>query len=418
MSNAAILRLIGWYLLGVPLISSLNGLSMHLLGVSVLGPIYHALFSALLIGVALVSGVVEKSWGTITLLFGTFAALVATQLASGFSLPADVGQLYKWFMPLLLFAVYYRWSYFQTDEGRAALVTVFQRLPVWYSALITLSLVVYVLTGFEATVFEQGVRRFSGFTWAYNPVVNAFFICGYVNYFVGETSLLRTLFYVFAFYNLRSKTSIIYFTLAALGLVRRMWGAAWRFGVLRWAGAVPVTAAVLWIGLRASLQATTIYGGGTGSQSSVTRFVQEVQWRGVLAAVALADIPQWPTANLLVGNGMEIDRRLVDPMWASTIGVAKFGDVDLTKSNKAPELDFLGPVDIFGLVGMACFVAVFYLYPLIVARSRMFRRYYVLLIVLSLLSGHLINNPEATTLLVFFILLARDYPGVHRGMVS
>ena len=61
MTNSLILRLVAWYLLGVPLVTSINGLSMHLFGVSLVGPLYHAAFSLLLIAAALISDSVAKS---------------------------------------------------------------------------------------------------------------------------------------------------------------------------------------------------------------------------------------------------------------------------------------------------------------------------------------------------------------------
>jgi hypothetical protein len=416
VSNSFILRLVSWYLLGVPLVTSINGLSMHILGVSLVGPLYHAAFSLILIGMALISDSVEKSWTSIATLFGIFGLIVGVQLAEGFSYLSDIGTLYRWFMPLLLFAVYWRWSYLRTDEGRAALVSVFHVVPLWYSGLIITSFLVYLLTGFQATLFEEGAKRFTGFTWAFNPVVNVFFICAYVNFLLETTSLVRTSIYGFAFFNLLSKTTLAYYAVAALGVARRSWQRAKPFGALRSVVAVPAMALVLALGVRQSLTSAAIiaasYGGGPQGVSATSLYKEQVVQRGAWAAFAVQDIPQWPAVNLVFGNGIEVDRRLINPLWAASIGVAQYRDVELGKGNKTSELDVLGPLDMFGFVGMTCFAAVFYVYPFVVTRLPAFRLYYTLLVGLSLLSGHLINNPQATTLLVFFILVTRDY--VHR----
>src|SRR5712664_2652927 len=103
--------------MGVPLVTSVNGLSLHLLGLSAVGPIYHGVFSLLLIAIALASDQVEKGWAIIAVLFGTFILLVSAQLVAGFSYASDIGTLYKWFMPLLLFAAYFRWRYLRTSEA-------------------------------------------------------------------------------------------------------------------------------------------------------------------------------------------------------------------------------------------------------------------------------------------------------------
>jgi hypothetical protein len=396
---------------------SINGLSMHVLGISVVGPAYHGVCSLLLIGVALISDNVAKSWATIILLFGVFSLIVAAQLVAGFSYPSDIGILYKWFMPLLLFGVYYRWSYLRTREGRVAMVSVFQRIPLWYSGLIVLSLVVYLLTGFEATVFEESVGRFTGFSWGYNYTVNALLICAYFNYLVEGTSFPRTVFYGFGFFNLRSKTAFAYFAVAAVGLAKRLWHGNKQFGALRGVMVVPCLALVLAFGIRESLRSAAIYGGELGVSLS-RRYGEEVATRGAWAVFAIQDVPTWPIANLLIGNGVEIDRRVLNPLWATSIGVAKYRRSDLDRQNKAIELDFLGPLDMLGVCGMVCFVAVFYIYPFAVTRMRGFRPYYAFIVALSLLAGHVINNPEVTPLLVFFILLARDYGSAAQNRTS
>ena len=408
MPNATILFFICVYLALTPVVTSVNGLSLILLDISAIGPLYHALFSASLLAIGLGSPVVRKSWRLIAVAFGVFGGLVAAQLAAGYSGVGDLGILYKWFMPLLLFAVYFRWDYLGTPAAQRQMIGLFQQLPMVYATLIFVSAAAYLLTGFEATMFEAGTLRFSGFTFAYNPTVNAMFLCGYVAYVVAPVGPLRTIVYSAAFLLLRSKTAIAYLAMALLAPLRRLMPRARSFGVLRGLMAAPVVFLVLTLGVYQTYQAADPTRQTTERGLDLTWFAQKlVENRVDWLIFTATDLPQWPRANLLVGNGMNIDRRFINPTWWAMIGQQRYLSQPLSRTDKNPELDLLGPLDLFGVIGLACFLAAFYVYPFRVIRLPFFRPFYAVMLFLSVFSRHLINNPQTTPLLVFFILTLR-----------
>ena len=412
MPNPTLLFFIIVYLAGVPLITSINGLSLILLKISAVGPTYHAAFTAGLLIVGLLSRNVEKSWRLIVVLFGIFGVLVAVQLGAGFSNVSDLGTLYKWFMPLLLFAVYERWSYLRDPVARRRLVALFQFLPAAYGTLITISALVYVTTGFEATTFEKGTHRFSGFAFAFNPTINALFLCAYVNFLLEPVGLLRMVAYCGSFTLLKSKTAVAYVAMALMAPFRTRWRQARRWGVVRVLVTVPLVIMTLTLGAMETLKALDPTGHVKSSEGRITvERVGQLLVEGRLDWLIFyaTDLPQWSPLNLAIGNGLNIDRRLLNPVWWATLGSAKYESAALTKYDKTPELDLLGPLDLFGLIGLACYVAVFYGYPLRRIRLPHFRTFYVFMIFLSIVAGHLVNNPQTTTLLVFFIFLLRDY---------
>lgn len=408
MPNATILFFICAYLALTPVVTSVNGLSLIVLDISAIGPLYHALFSASLLAIGLGSPVVRKSWGLIAAAFGVFGCLIATQLAAGYSGVGDLGILYKWFMPLLLFAVYFRWDYLGTPAAQRQMIGLFQQLPMVYAALILVSAGAYLLTGFQATMFEAGTLRFSGFTFAYNPTVNAMFLCGYIAYVVAPVGALRTIVYCAAFLLLRSKTAIVYLAMALLAPLRRLMPRARLFGVLRGLIAAPLVFLVLTLGVYQTYQAADPTGQTTERGLDLAWFGRKlVENRVDWLIFTATDLPQWPAANLLVGNGMNIDRRFVNPTWWAIIGQKHYMNRPLSRTDKNPELDLLGPLDLFGVIGLACFLVAFYVYPFRVIRLPFFRPFYAFMLFVSVFSGHLINNPQTTPLLVFFILTLR-----------
>lgn len=412
MPNPTLLFFIIVYLAGVPLITSINGLSLILLKSSAIGPAYHAAFTVVLLVAGLVSRNVEKSWRLIAVLFGIFGLLVAAQLATGLSDIGDLGTLYKWFMPLLLFAVYERWSYFRDPIAQRRLIGLFQYLPAIYGGLIWVSAIVYVTTGFEATVFEKGIHRFSGFAFAFNPTINVFFLCAYVNYVLAPVGILRMVAYCGSFVLLKSKTTIAYVALAMVGPIRQRWHRTRHWGVIRGLVAAPVIIGALTIGTMRTVGAADPTGTVRSEEGRVTlrRFGELlIETRLDWLLFYATDLPQWSVANLAVGNGMNIDRRMLNPVWWATIGSRKYQGASLSKQDKTPELDLLGPLDLFGVVGLLCYVGVFYVYPLRRVRRPLFLPFYVFMIFLSIVAGHLVNNPQTTTLLVFFVFLLRDW---------
>jgi len=334
------------------------------------------------------------------------------QLAAGFSSLDDVGTLYKWFMPLLLFAVYERWTYLRAPAAQRRVIALFQHLPAVYGALIALSAFVYVTTGFEATTFEKGAHRFSGFAFGFNTTVNVLLLCAYVNFVLEPIGVLRLVAYCGSFVLLKSKTTVAYFAMAVFAPLRRQWRQVHRWGVVRVLVAVPVIITVLTLGVMQTIGAVDPTGGIRSAEGPITlrRFGELlVEGRGDWLIFYATDLPQWTPANLAFGNGLNIDRRMLNPVWWVTLGSRKYQGASLSKQDKTPELDLLGPLDLFGLLGLACYVTVFYVYPLRRIRLPYFRPFYLFMIFLSIVTGHLVNNPQTTTLLVFFILLLRDY---------
>lgn len=419
MPNATILFLVSLYLLGVPFVTSVNGLSLILLDVSAIGPAYHGLFSVALIAVALASPGVPKSWPLIAAVSAGFAVLAGAHLALGFSDPADLDTLYKWYMPLVLFAAYFRWDYLAGEVANRHLFATFRTIPLLYAVLIFVSALAYALTGFEATVFEEGTLRFTGFAFAYNPTINALFLCAYAHFVLDPVGVARTVVYCAAFLLLRSKTTVAYFALAALVPLRTLWWRWRRLGALRGLVAVPLLALVLTVGAIQTYEAADPTGHVASAEGSIRldRFVGlllegRLEW----LLFAATDIPQWPAVNLAVGNGMNLDRRLINPVWWAGLGSRKYQGASLSKEDKTPELDLLGPLDLFGIGGLLYYVALFYVYPLWRIRLPFFRPFYCFMIFLSIVTGHVINNPQTTTLLVFFLLALKYYP--ERGAAT
>jgi hypothetical protein len=135
----------------------------------------------------------------------------------------------------------------------------------------------------------------------------------------------------------------------------------------------------------------------------------------------IRDVSIWPITNLMFGNGFNIIRQGNSPFWVdspdSNLYIAsRYRYREFTKSNKAFEFDGLAQLDLFGFPILALFVITFYLYPLWCVRLPYFRLYYLGLILVSLFSGQILNNPQASALLVFFVILlkaksARDGAG-------
>ncbi|MBI4500790.1 MAG: hypothetical protein HY700_06470 [Gemmatimonadetes bacterium] len=402
------------YLLTVPFVSALNGLSMHLSGISVLGPAFHAAFTIGLLGAALLSPGVPKAWGRIGVAYGSFLALVGVQLALGHSSVEDLPTLYKWFLPMLLFSTYARWSYLGQPAVRARMIRTLRVVPILYSSLMLISFVVYLTTGFEATLFDPGAHRFTGFNWAYNPVVNVFFISAYLSFILAPQPARMTLSEGAAFLLLRSKTAAVYYLLMGAGLGRRLYGKARRWGALRGpliAGALAVS---LVLGARQTFSAMDLYGAGlvSAARGDAGQLAEVAAGtRTLLALFALEDIPTWPAVNLLTGNGMNVDRRLENPRWAAVVGMKKYGEASITKEDKTSELDVLGMLDLFGLWGLACLAYFFFVLPFREIRLPWFRTFYLVIVGLSLLGGHMLNNPQAASVLVATLLCLRWMSG-------
>ena len=223
MSSQRILRIFAAYLLGVPIVTSINGLCMYLLGVSVVGPLYHTLLSSFLIGIGLTSRSVRKSWTAISLAFSSFALFIIVQALLGFSdfAPFDLGVQYKWYMPILLLSVYCRWDYVGTLDAQLRLSRTFRTVPLIYVGLILLSFCTAKLFSFNPTPFMPGTaERFAGFAWAYNPTVNVFLICAYINLLLLQTASWKKLAYGLAFLLLLSKSAVAYFSVLGFSLIR------------------------------------------------------------------------------------------------------------------------------------------------------------------------------------------------------
>jgi hypothetical protein len=75
----------------------------------------------------------------------------------------------------------------------------------------------------------------------------------------------------------------------------------------------------------------------------------------------------------------------------------------------------LGHFDLFGLAGVLVFAGLFYVYPMLQIRLPYFRRYVLLLLVLSLTGGHLLTNSHTMPIFVFLLLFARSYSAGARG---
>jgi len=421
-----LLGLICWYLLGVPVVTSLNGLSLHIFGVSSIGPLYHVFFSVLLICTGLIHPKVEKNYPVLLAIFGSFVGLVGVQLVLGFSAFAvfDLGQLYKWYMPLLLFAVYYRWSYLRKHEAARRLSKVFQNVPLVYSIAIVISVLTFVVFGFNPTLFAPGTLRFTGFSFGYNTTVNAFLICAYANYVLLPTAAWRKLIYALSFVAMNSKTAVIYFAFIGLSFVVSALRAR-RVGMLFVVVVLPIVASVLAMSLLVGYQLTT--------RAPYARLNVEKLERGDVTGFALdflgarqwwwnyavTDVPKWPTLNLIVGNGMQVDRRVTrDSTFEEWLGSRIYGSPVYSKESKTFELDGIAILDLFGVCGAAVFAGVFYIYPFFSVRQPYFRIFQSFLVFLSLAGGHVINNPQTATLLVFLILFLRNYVPSRRALAK
>jgi hypothetical protein len=411
ISQHVLLRIIVLYLLLTPIVTSFNGLLMHLSGgVSTIGPAFHAICSFFLIVLGLFHPSVEKNYVLIAVFFALIGVTVGVQLLLGFSdqTLTDVGQLYKWYLPLMLFAVYSRWEYIRDPKGQKILGRVFQQLPLIYGGLIILSAASYFVFGFNPTLFPEGTLRFTGFTWGYNSIVNVFFICGYVNYIVFRTSNPAKLINSISFILLNSKTAVVYYALVGWSFIGsrlrslRLWEKT-----LIIAFSLPLLAGVLWFGYIQSIRAAD----SSGDFSARGQKVDAEALIGALTNARFAwykfvweDVSDWPAINLLVGNGTNVDRRHLNPIWDEMIGSRWYNGATLDKSDKAIELDVLGHMDMLGVLAASTFAFVFFIYPLLVVKLPHFRCYQIFLIVLSMLGGHLINNPQTGVLVVFFYL--------------
>jgi hypothetical protein len=415
LKNSALLNLVCIYLVGIPVISSLNGLSMHLAGVSAIGPIYHTAFSLAIIGLALLSPSVEKSFPAVFAAVAFTVLMIGTQCALGLSDFAllDLGTLYKWLMPILLLAVFCRWRYLAQSEAKQKLEQVFRDIPLVYSGLIFLSLATYLAFGFNPTVFGESAKmRFVGYAWGYNATVNTFFICGYLNLLLLKTPTWMKIVYGLAFILLLSKTAVAYFALLGVSLVRPyVLRRSFRARSLLLLAAAPVMAAAGWFGYIQTLRSADLYGGA--SQSDATTLETVV---GALTNTRLdwwqyviEDAADWPALNVVIGNGTNIDRRLETSLWWNQIGRRFYRDLHVGKQNKTLELDMLGHFDLFGGVGMLVFAGLFYVYPMLRIKLPFFRPYLLFLVVLSLFGGHVVNNSHTTPIFVFLLLFTRNH---------
>jgi len=410
MDNKSLLQLICYYLLLTPVVSSINGLSLHLYDISLFGPAYHGLFSLVIILAGLFSNNVEKKSSLVLLVFSYFVFVVILHWVLGLSSIADTGQLYKWFFPVLMFVVFQKWSYFAKEECQKSFLEVFAKLPVIYSFLILISFLAYYIFGFEATLFAEGAKRFSGFAFAYNPTVNVLILCGLLNFIYFRTPIHRRIFFAWAFYNLRSKLAVLYFLLIGFSLVKK-WFLEKRYK-LRFAFlGFPILLFLGWFGYVQSLDSADLYGTIRSETSLTGEVLLGSLYGGRLGFVLffVDDFPRWPLVNKLFGNGMNIDRRL-NSNYDLFVGSQWYESTTLTKANKNFELDLMGPIDMFGITGMIFFVSVFYVYPIVKIRLRFFRPFYFVVIVLSLYGGHIVNNPQVAPLLVFLILLLKNLP--------
>lgn len=416
VSNRSILAIICLYLLGLPVISSLNGLSMHLTGISAIGPLYHTVFSLVLIAIGVGSRCVQKSapaifWAAVLVL-----TLVGVQCALGlsnFSL-SDLGQLYKWLMPIGLLAVFYRWRYFAYPEAQELLARTFRIVPLLYSGLIFVSFLTYLTFGFNPTLFEEGTRvRFVGFAWGYNTTVNSFFICAFPTLFMQRTPPWVRLVCGLGFFLLLSKTAVVYFALLGFSFARPYLKTP-SLTPQRLAGIVMACAllvGIVWFGFQETVRSADLYQEEPDRDSTTMGMVSDAVMATRLDwwQYVLEDAPSWPVTNLVFGNGLNIDRRVESPLWWRLIGSRYYTGLKVDKSTKTLELDMLGHFDLFGLLGASVFAALFYVYPLLKIKVPLFRPFYVFLILLSMTGGHLLNNPHATSLLVFFLLFLRNH---------
>jgi len=414
MKTSAITRVIYWYLLCTPIVASLNGLSQYVLGISILGPLYHTIVTLSLIFLGLAARQVQKNRLFIIVVFGSFIILITAQLALGYSDLSDLGQLYKYYMPLMLFAVYYRWKYLGEVTIQQYFMRLFENIPLLYSALIFFSFVAYYSTGFTASPWTAG-ERFTGFIFAYNGTVNAFLICAYINLILLKSSAWKKGLNGAAFFLLNSKTVLVYYALIGWSFIKRYMGKRKKQLVGVVVIGVPVLVLSAWFGYGlAARSAYSIWGQGQkGKLPSVGEFSQflqsvRVEWWDFM----IRDVSIWPTTNLMFGNGFNVIRQGNSPLWAdhpdSNLYIAtRYSYKVFTKSDKAFEFDGLAQLDLFGFPILALFVVTFYLYPLWRVRLPYFRIYYLGLILISLFSGQILNNPQVSPLLVFFIIILK-----------
>ena len=148
------------------------------------------------------------------------------------------------------------------------------------------------------------------------------------------------------------------------------------------------------------------------SRSSITldRLPERlVAGRAAWWAYVLDDAVSWPVPNLIFGNGTNIDRRIESPVWSLLLGDRYYSDLRVDKTTKTLELDILGHFDLFGGVGVIAFVTALYLYPFLAIRLPFFRIYLLSLIVVSMSGGHVLNNPQTSTLFVASIVFLQYY---------
>jgi hypothetical protein len=415
MSNKALLRMISLYLLGIPVITSINGLSMHLMGISAVGPIYHTVFSLALIGAGIASRRVEKSPLAVLSAIAFVTLLIGAQCALGlsdFSI-RDIGHLYKWLMPILLLAVYRHWRHLGTIDAQREMERLFRAIPLLYAGLIFVSLVTWLTFGFNPTVFEEGARmRFVGFSWGYNATVNSFFICGFVTLVLLQTPAWIRIVCGVAFLLLLSKTAVVYFALLGYSFARPYLSAArFRSRVVAATLALPLMAAAAWFGLNQTMRSADLYNSRGESDLTTIEFVSTAFTSARLNwwLYVLEDAPNWPTVNLILGNGMNIDRRHETALWWNMLGNRHYPDLKLDKTTKSLELDILGHFDLFGIVGVCLFTAVFFVHPAVSIKAPLFRPYLLVFIALAAFGGHLLNNSHATPVLVYLYLFLRHY---------
>lgn len=403
--------IVAGYLLLTPVVTSLNGLAMHQGGPSVIGPAFHATASLLILILAGVNPRIPKRWDVVALCFGAALTVVSVQIATGRTDArlADVGQLYKWFAPVLVYAVLFDWRLPVDGEAWKNLCRVFFFLPIIYAALNFLSLAVYLATGFEATLFDAQVKRFSGFAWAYNPTVNAMLLCAYANGRVHRTPMWQRIVALGGFGLLRSKTAVLYgllflwpyFATADKSTRRRR--PAMALGLVLLPG-------LLWLGWRESGRAADLYGYSTSTgqaTSTLTTFWDasvKASGRLELLEFYATDYWNWAPNEQLFGNGLNLDRRIESAAWSSTTAARNYANGETSKATKAPEFDLFGHLDLLGLVGTTPFFVLFYVYPFLSIRTLGFGLFYGCMTVLSVVAGHLTNNPQTGIFLVFFLL--------------
>lgn len=167
---------------------------------------------------------------------------------------------------------------------------------------------------------------------------------------------------------------------------------------------------LLWLGWRESGRAADLYGYSTSTgqaTSTLTTFWDasvKASGRLELLEFYATDYWNWAPNEQLFGNGLNLDRRIESAAWSSTTAARNYANGETSKATKAPEFDLFGHLDLLGLVGTTPFFVLFYVYPFLSIRTLGFGLFYGCMTVLSVVAGHLTNNPQTGIFLVFFLL--------------